>query len=237
MSIPGSQTLANPPRHLRFQERPARQSLESDKDRSPAQASAEEIGYQSWRELDGPVLGWSSTAIDVASSIFPSLDTGLNAATAGGARGAAYGAGLGPALEKTIMGANLAALGVAMTLLPESSNNLVSALQKPAPFVAAVAQIQRGFSSWKNTPADFKAKVYSGTTETLQKLFPNPDSSWQGRLLRGLAGEIVGLGVGGFVGIQHGFQSAQGLGDKVVDRVQRQLYQNMHLGPTWQRQA
>lgn len=199
-----------------------------------------ELDYRKWREQDGALIRWTSNAADLAFKLLPSVEAGITTASAGAARGVAYGAGLEEFQEKLMMGANLAAVGVAMVSLPTSSipmaltlRGAMSLLGKAVP--SAVAQVGQGFKKWESLPDSCKDRVHSSTEQAMDQIFSDlRPRSRRERALRGLTGEIVGLAAGGRVGLQYGFQNSQNRGHKIVDYVQRQLYKNMHQSPSWQ---
>ena len=200
-----------------------------------------ELEYQKWRENDGVLLGWTSSAADFAFNLLPSLDSGITTACAGAARGVAYGAELPDLPEKVIMGANLAVLGAAVASLPLTSLLLALTLNSTETFTkkllpSAIARVLQGFKKWDSLPETVREEVYSSTEKAVDQVFPDRSPQpWEQRAIRGLTGEALGAATGAVVGLRYGLDNSQGLGLKVVDSVQRQLYKNMHQRPSWQR--
>lgn len=195
--------------------------------------------YQAWREHDGPLLDWTAKTADAFLGILPGLESGVTTASAGAARGVVYAAGLSADQEKLVMGANLAALGVALASIPANSAP-IQIVEKSLPgllgaaLVAGAAQVRSGFSRWEQLPETVRGDVHSATQKALDLIVPPVDEpTRQQRVVGGLTGEVVGLVTGGWVGVKHGFESAQGQGQQLVDWAQGQIFQNMHEEPEW----
>lgn len=188
------------------------------------------LSYDDWRALDGPLLGWFTEATANLVGFGSGSATSVAAASAGGAHGIVYGAGLNPALETPLMAANLALVGAATANY--GAIQRMGASIGPALGIAvagAGTSLRLGLSVWAGLSSENRQEVFQTAQDWTDRVVPPGETKgWPNRLARGAAGEVVGAAAGGWVGFRQSFVGGRALGKEWVDTIQRALYDNMH---------